>query len=50
MSSPTTNRKRADGGGAAGPTQGTRLLPNMDRPPDRYLTGNCRDFIALFAR
>ena len=38
------------GGGAAGPIQGTRLLPNMDRPPDRYLTGNSRDFIALFAR
>lgn len=38
------------GGGLAGPVQGTRLLPNMERSPDRYLTGNSRDFIALFAR
>jgi Phosphodiester glycosidase len=38
------------GGGTAGPIQGTRLLPNMERPPDRYLTGNSRDFIGLFAR
>jgi hypothetical protein len=38
------------GGGAAGPIVGSRLLPNMERPPDRYLTGNSRDFIALFAR
>ncbi len=38
------------GGGGVGPIQGTRLLPNMDRPPDRYLTGNSRDFIGLFAR
>jgi hypothetical protein len=38
------------GGGAAGPIQGTRLLANMERPPDRYLTGNSRDFVALFAR
>ena len=38
------------GGDASGPIRGTRLLPNMDRPPERYLTGNSRDFIALFAR
>ena len=38
------------GGGASGLIQGTRLLPNMERPPDRYLSGNSRDFIGLFAR
>ena len=38
------------GGDASGPIQGTRLLPDMERPPDRYLSGNSRDFIALFAR
>ncbi len=38
------------GGGAAGPIRGARLLPNMDRAPERYLTGNSRDFVALFAR
>jgi hypothetical protein len=28
----------------------TRLLPDMQAPPNRYLTANSRDFVALFGR
>jgi hypothetical protein len=35
--------------GAGGPV-GTKLLPDMHRTPDRYLTGQSRDFFAVLAR
>ncbi|MGH9064232.1 MAG: phosphodiester glycosidase family protein, partial [Acidimicrobiales bacterium] len=32
------------------PANGTKLLPDMVRPPARYFEGSARDFIAMFAR
>ncbi|MGH9066521.1 MAG: phosphodiester glycosidase family protein, partial [Acidimicrobiales bacterium] len=32
------------------PSNGTRLLPDMVRPPQRYFEATARDFIAMFAR
>ncbi len=37
-------------GGLAAPANGTRLVYNMERPPQRYFEGTARDFIAVFAR
>lgn len=37
-------------GGLAAPSNGTRLVYNMQRPPQRYFEGTARDFIAAFAR
>lgn len=37
-------------GGLAAPTNGTRLVYDMVRPPQRYFEGTARDFIAVFAR
>jgi hypothetical protein len=34
----------------AGAPVGTKLLPDMHRTPDRYLTGQSRDFFAVLAR
>ncbi len=36
--------------GLAGPTNATKLVYNMVRPPQRYFEGTARDFIAVFAR
>jgi hypothetical protein len=38
------------GGAASGPITGVKLLPDMQRPANRYLQSGTRDFIALFAR
>ncbi len=38
------------GGDATGPITGVRLLDNMERSPEAYLSGNSRDFIAMLAR
>ena len=38
------------GGDAVTPISGVKLLENMERPATAYLSGNSRDFIALFAR
>lgn len=37
-------------GGLAAPSNGKRLVYNMERPPQRYFEGTARDFIAVFAR
>ena len=37
-------------GGLAAPSNGTRLVYNMERPPQRYFEGTARDFIGVFAR
>lgn len=37
-------------GGPASPANGTRLVYNMQRPPQRYFEGTARDFIGVFAR
>ncbi len=37
-------------GGLAAPSNGTRLVYNMQRPPQRYFEGTARDFIAAFSR
>lgn len=37
-------------GAAASPAYGTKLLPAMVRPPQRYFEGTSRDFIGIFAR
>ncbi|MGH9074885.1 MAG: phosphodiester glycosidase family protein [Acidimicrobiales bacterium] len=37
-------------GQPASPANGTRLVPDMDQPPSRYLGPSTRDFIAMFAR
>ncbi len=37
-------------GGLAAPSNGTRLVYNMQRPPQRYFEGTARDFFAVFAR
>jgi hypothetical protein len=38
------------GGDATGPITGVKLLDNMERSPGSYLSGNSRDFVAMFAR
>ena len=38
------------GGDITGPITGVKLLENMERPPTAYLSGNSRDFVAMFAR
>lgn len=37
-------------GGLALPSNGSKLLYDMDRPPQRYFEGTARDFIGVFAR
>lgn len=37
-------------GQPASPATGTKLLPDMVRPPQRYFEGTARDFVAVFAR
>lgn len=37
-------------GQPAGPSNGTKLVPDMVRPPGRYFVGSARDFVAMFAR
>ncbi len=36
--------------GLANPTNASKLVYNMVRPPQRYFEGTARDFIAVFAR
>jgi hypothetical protein len=38
------------GGDAVTPISGVKLLDDMERSPDAYLSGNSRDFIGMFAR
>ncbi|WP_298334491.1 phosphodiester glycosidase family protein [Ferrimicrobium sp.] len=37
-------------GAPASPTNGYRLVYNMERPPQRYFEGTARDFVAVVAR